>query len=242
MNKTLKIILIVAVTVIVLAIAATALALILQLDLKGLNPTKYVTNTHTVESGFTQIDIDAAECTVRFLPSQTGENTIRCSETERVTHTVEVVDDVLTIRRHDDRRWYEHFGTSGSKMTIDLYLADTAFESVQVRTRSGDIEISDQFTFSAASVSSSSGDISFSAQTDYALSASASSGDVYVGFSAPQQLTVSASSGKITLDSINSEAEITLTASSGSVDLANVICNTLSVDTSSGSEIGRAHV
>lgn len=235
MKKSLKITLIVAVAIIILGIAAFCLALILQLDLKGLNPTKYVTNEHRPTEQFTSISIDCAECSVRLIPSMDGENSVICRESERITHSVEVVGGTLTIRRHDERRWYEHFGLSHDKMAIELYLTEAEFASIDVTTKSGDVEISDQFTFDEAAVQTSSGDISFSANVNQTVRAQASSGDVYVGWGAPLQIDVQTSSGDITLDGITSEAKVSLHASSGDVKAYSVSCSELSVDTSSGS-------
>ena len=234
MKKGIKITLIALAALLVLAVAALALALVLQLDLKGLNPTKYVTNTYTVTDAFWSIDIELAECGVRFEPALDGQTSVICSETEHITHSVEVVNDTLTIRRHDDRRWYEHFGLSSDKMYIVVYLASSDFESLRLSAKSGDLEISDQFSFNDAELHTSSGDISFSADVAYDLSVEASSGDVYIGFCAPQSIRVESSSGDITLDSVNSEANVQLSASSGDVTLNTIYCSNLSVDTSSG--------
>lgn len=111
MKKTMRVSLIIAVIAIafgsMLSVSAFAA---MGFDITELNSINFVNQTYTVEESFNSIFIDGAECSVRFVPSENEMCKIDCYEGDKIYHTVAVEDGTLTVKRVDQRKWYERIG------------------------------------------------------------------------------------------------------------------------------------
>lgn len=206
----------------------------MNFNLKSINTISFVTNTYTVDKAFSNISIDGAECIVRMLPSQDDSCKIVCYEGNRIYHSVTVHNDTLTIERHDNRKWYEHFGIYWGSMEIRIYLPESEFTSLYANSLSGDIVIPEGFSFETAKVQSISGNVNFCASVSKDLSVKTVSGELYVGEVAPDKLAVQSISGDITIENTQVQTDITLKAVSGDIELFRANGQSITADTTSG--------
>lgn len=81
--------------------------------------------------------------------------------------------------RVDNRKLYEKFSLWwNSESTMVVYLPNEDYNSLKLSTLSGDVIVSDVFSFSEAHIKSVSGDVEYSAFTDNLLNIKSTSGDI----------------------------------------------------------------
>lgn len=200
-----------------------------------LNSLTFETRTYTVEEPFDDLLVEGAECDVRLLPSEDGSCRIVCRESDRIDHTVQVVNGCLTIERVDHRKWYEHIiGIYWGRMEVAIYLPESAYASLSVTSVSGNVEIPADFSFTEAKVQSTSGNIRFFASVENGLSAKTVSGDMNMRNVSPKSLRVQSTSGDITIASVHVAEELIAKTVSGDLDFSAIDCGSLDANTTSG--------
>ncbi len=216
------------------AISLGALAAV-RFDLEALNTMKLGSNTYDVNESFSHIHVEGAECTIRLLPSQTDACRVVCTEGDRVSHTVTVEEDTLTILHTDTRRWYEHIGIYWGEMDITVYLPARTYESLYLKTASGAITVPDGFSFSQAELCSVSGDIEYAADTENGLILKSTSGDLTVRSLTAGSLEARTTSGETAVYSTSVRGALTVQTVSGDVALIDVTAAAqLDIETASG--------
>lgn len=82
-------------------------------------------------------------------------------------------------------------------MEITVFLPETEYSKLYIKTLSGDIEISDAYRFSEAEIYNTSGDVSFSAEVESNLFVKTVSGDMSFRSSDAKTLRLTSTSGDI---------------------------------------------
>lgn len=206
----------------------------MDFDIMEMNTMNFVTNTYTIEDTFSNLSVKAAECSVTLLPSEDGSCRVVCTEGDKIFHTVAVRNGTLTIDRTDNRKWYERIGVYWGEMKLVIYLPESAYETLSVKTASGDIDVPAGFSFADAEVKSASGDIRFCASVAGDLSAEAISGDVYVSDMQPKNLRVQSTSGDVKAERMKVDAEFFVKTVSGEIGLFDVSCGIFTAESTSG--------
>lgn len=199
-----------------------------------------VKNTYALTEGFSNITVRAAESDVRLLPSEDGTCKVLCNETDKITHTVAVESGTLTIRRVDNRKWYEQIGfiwNASSPIEVIIYLPARTYEALYVRTASGNVEVPSDLSFVRAEVDGTSGDICFTAAVEGELLLKSVSGDIQVSGTAPETLTVQSTSGDVMVDSVKVSTEFSCKTISGAQKVSDLTCHHATVYSTSGSVI-----
>ena len=214
MHKATKIVLLCATGAVVLGclIAFVGLCAV-GFDFAKLNTARFDERVYEIDKPFQSIDIKDMDGDIEFLYVEEGPDRVICSESTDLTHTVSVRDDTLIVQRLDGRPWYKHFGFWWGSGKVTVCLRASEFETLQLKTLSGDITVPDGFRCENAVVSAVSGDVFFRAAAAKSLTASSTSGDVTVG---------------------NACGTVAVSSVSGDVKIANVLAETLSVSTTSG--------
>ena len=148
-------------------------------DFTKLTTTAYVTNQHTITEDFTNISIVVDTSKIQFLPSQDGTCSIICYEQERVTHSVAVRDGTLVIETQDTRKWYEYIGIHFSKPKITIYLPMGQYGELAIRTCTGNVSITQPYTFTNVHITLSTGNIQISDVSADTMALSVSTGDIH---------------------------------------------------------------
>lgn len=215
----------------ILAFAAMALV---GFDVEGLNTMKFETRTYEVRDSFQHIEIRDMDCDVRLLPAGGGQCRVVCTESDQIINTVEVEDGVLTVTRRDNRKWYGRMGiwwSGGADVTV--YLPEREYESIVLKTVSGEIDVPEDFAFAAADVNTTSGDITFLARTSGGLNIQSTSGAITAGGAAGGPVRMTTTSGDVRLSDAAAE-ELSVKTTSGEVELSRVTARALDVTTTSG--------
>lgn len=207
-----------------------------RFDFSKLSTVQMVRNTYTIDESFSSINIDCAEGSVRFVPSDSGICEVICAEEERITHSVEVIDDTLTVIRTDNREWHELIGIywyeEGVELTVSL--PQSSYEKLYVKSLSGNISVPNGFNFSDIQLYSTSGNISSMAETAGNIRAESVSGDVMLVNADSANLYAKTSSGDVMIASSVTEGEITATTVSGDIAVAESTAEKISASCTSG--------
>lgn len=193
---------------------------------------------------FTAVDVQTGSSDVRILRS--GDDTTHI-ETEcwgGIRETVEVRDGVLTILHSFDtqeqrKKKGSFFGLkfsfiSGGGGNVTVYLADEMWESLSVKTLSGEIEVEDMRA-RAALLSTKSGDVEARHLTvEGRLELESMSGDIDMDDVTAGELDAHSMSGDVDADGINVGAA-ELSSKSGDIDMESVLAQgTLRAESTSG--------
>lgn len=234
MNKAKKISLWAAVALIgggILLLLAAVLAV--KGDFTRFNTVQFTAASHEVEEPFDNIRIDGAECDILFALSEDGTGRVECMDAENVNTAVSVEDGTLTVKRIDNRAWYDCLGVSWGPQAIVVYLPLRDYQSLFVRTASGNVEIGAPFRFSEAELNSSSGILSFSAFVEHTLTVQTSSGNILVQNVVADQIQGTSVSGNMELTGCDA-GMLTLETVSGNIRGTLLQGKEFSVETASG--------
>ncbi len=225
----------------------------LDFDYEKLDTEDYREKRYEVEEDFTGISIEGRECDVRLVPSENGECSVLCRETDRTRNTVRVENGTLTIRHEYRRRWFQLIGVSFDNTEITVMLPEESYGKLGIITASGSIEVPEGFTFAEAQIGSVSGEAAFYADTHGALKLSSTSGDLTVDGVRAESLRAETTSGDVAMDGIRAKSlsaettsgelllssakvtgEVRVSTTSGDMELKALRCGTLRTESTSG--------
>lgn len=235
MKKSKKVSIIIAIIFIFggLVLYATAVA-IGGFDINKLNSVNITDKSYIIEEKFHNINIESAESNISFAKAEDNKCRVECREGDKIYHTVTVENDTLTIRRVDIRKWYEHFSIYWKEMKITVYLPKTEYDSLYIRTISGDVNISDKFTFISAEIDDTSGDISFDANVNKELKTRTVSGGLSISNTKANKIEANSTSGDVTLTNIECSDNLQVGSISGNLSLKDIDCDNITVGNTSG--------
>ena len=192
-----------------------------------------VNKVYTAEGSFQNIQIDTGVCDVRFFKTD-GDLTVHCPKTERLEYIVLVEDGVLRISAMDMRKWYDFIGINLTETKMTVYLPEDQYDSLYIKTNTGDIDIPQDFSFDSASLQSDTGDVDFAATVAEQLSVSVSTGDVDIQHTTVGQLEVHSSTGEMELENVQVNGSVSLRSTTGKISAENVTCVNLYSQSSTG--------
>ncbi|MBR4295214.1 MAG: DUF4097 family beta strand repeat protein [Clostridia bacterium] len=213
-----------AIVLVILGVTLFSMALAgYNWDFTKLSTVKYETNTHQINEVFNDISIKTDTSDVVFAASSDGICKVVCDETEKIKHSVTVVDSTLTINLLDERKWYEYIGINFRSTKITVYLPDAEYNKLFIKESTGDIEIPKDFKFESIDISASTGDVKNFASASDLIKIKASTGSIKVEGVSAETLDLSVSTGKITASGINC-GHIKTKVSTGKTSLTDISC------------------
>lgn len=188
---------------------------------------------YEIQEPFSHLHIHAGPCDVSLLPAENGQfRLVHKRDLPDARCHVSVEKDALHIERQSPSR---SLMLSGKSPAIEVYLPQNRYASVRIVTSSGDIKLPADFTFSTASLRSSSGDIELLCAIEGDAELSASSGDIKgQNLRIMGSLHLTSSSGDVRLKGVDVGNGISGRSSSGDVRLEEVQTTSLSLASSSG--------
>lgn len=235
MDTTIKVWLIVAAVLVILgALIFVAVMSINHWDFSKLCTAKYMTNTHGIQEAFTDIVVNTDTSDILFGISDDNTCQVVCREQEKLTHSVCVVDGVLTIELVDQRKWYEHIGINLGNSQITVYLPRNDYGALTVNASTADVALPRELGFENVAISLSTGDISSFAAVSQKAKFKASTGRVWVESIAPETLDISVTTGSITVTDAACTGDVTLGVTTGKVKLTDMTCQNLYSSGSTG--------
>jgi len=193
-----------------------------------------------VNDSFSSIDISEVSDEVEIRPSDDGNVTVICWDSERLYHEVEVKDDTLIVKFEDEQVWFDsfNFDFDGSDEkdygTTIIYLPEGEYEDLNINTTSGDVLIPDGYTFGDVDINTVSGGVSDSATSTGIVNVNTTSGcisDLNInGISAD----INTVSGDISLNTCDVSGSIEVTTTSGEINLKDISTAVAVISTVSG--------
>ena len=189
-----KSLIILAACLVVLGLIVTALAF-LSFDSFDTGNQK----TYEITEPFQNIRIDVDTTDVRFFPSADGTCKVICTEKSRLSHTVSVQNDTLTIGTSDLRGWTDHLFSFGT-MSANVYLPQSQYASLVSESDTGDLDMPVGFQFTMAELEADTGDIRWQADVSGRLSITTDTGDVTLSDFHAELLEVETDTGDVRFD------------------------------------------
>lgn len=236
MTKATKICLIIAAALVTLGLLVSVGALfMIKFDFSSLNTAKLETSIHEISEDLENITIETDTSDIILLPSTDDKCKVVCYEYQKENHSVSVVDGTLKIIREDTREWYDHIGIfSFGSSSIKIYLPESKYASLSVKTDTSDINIPNDFRFKSIEAVLSTGDVKCYASASQSLKIKTSTGDITVENVKVGALTLTTSTGNVNLLDVKCAGDTEITVSTGKVELTNLTCKNLTSRGSTG--------
>lgn len=236
MNKTKRILIIISVAAVILGcIIGTCGLAAIDFDFTKLNTVNYSTNIYTFEEDFNNINIYASSANISFKLSNDNKCNVEIIDDEKISYNTNVQNNTLNIEYNDDENFhFFYFGINFSSPKITVSLPKRDYEKLNIKSSSGSINIPDNFIFSNADIISTSGDITYFADTSYDLIAKSTSGDVSIENIHSQNINASSTSGDINIFSSNISDHLEANSTSGDVFLSDISSFSISAECISG--------
>lgn len=194
----------------------------------SLDTSKYSQNIHVIKEDFNNISINVKSADIIFIRSQDEKASVISYEKEKLQSAVSVDGDTLVIKTVDTRKWYDYISIGGFKTPkITVHLPKSAYDSLLIKSSTGDIELPDDFYFEKAEISASTGDIDF-LSSGGAIKIKLSTGDAEITNINADSIDVTTSTGEIVLSDIVCTGDIKTKVSTGKTKLYSVKCENFS--------------
>ena len=192
------------------------------------------TNTYPVSNTFTSVSVADTVSDIRFVQSGTGECRVECVEESNLKHIVTVENGVLTIRQKDERRWSDHIGILTEPTTVTIYMPAGEYESLNVITDTGDVDVPADFSFGTVRIESDTADIVCLANASESAEFITDTGDIRVEHTLLENLKMKTDTGRITIGSVSLFGGIQISSHTGNVGLTDITCTGSEITTTTG--------
>ncbi len=201
----------------------------------GTQKSELIRQEITIQESFEAIAVDTEDCDVKFaMFSGRDDCMVELYSYENVDHTAAVEGGTLKIKMIDKRNWTDHISIGRTEsMVITVYLPAAEYESLQVRTATGDITLTPEPFFREVMLRSDTGDISCVGIGNDALDCMTTTGDISVQNSAPNILKLQSSTGDFKVSVVAGD-EIHMKTNTGEVDAGNVNVQMFTCSTNTG--------
>lgn len=196
-------------------------------DFMKLSTNQYDTVDYEINEEFSNISIDVDTTDVKFVSSGDGKCSVECYETEKMRHSVKVVDGVLKIENNDTRKWYEFIGINSGSPKITVSLPAGEYGALSVKSHTGDVEISREFNFESIDILENTGDVASFASVSGGIKIATDTGRVCVENASAASLMIETSTGSVKLSDVTCEGDIEVVVSTGKASLSRVSCKSL---------------
>ncbi len=225
----------------------------LEWDFAALSTAEYKTNEYEITEDFSDISIKNDTANVLFVPWEQATAKVVCYEREKEEYNVFVKDGRLNIELTDTRKWYEHIGINFALPKITVYIPQTEYGTLSVKSSTGSITLegiaadSLDLAVSTGKITvadvNCNGDIKINVTTGKAnvsdvrcknIMSSGSTGDIFLtNVIATQKLSVKRDTGDVIFDGCDAE-EIYVETDTGSVKGTLLSDKTYITSTSTG--------
>lgn len=224
MSKTKKWLIIATSLLLIGCILFTGIMTMLKWDFSKLSTTKFETNTHIISESFYDISLKTNTANIEFHRSENAQCKIICFEEEKLKHSVSVDNNKLSIQISDEQKWYNHIGINFSTPKISVYLPEESYGNLVIIGNTGDLKITNGFSFANISVTQSTGSVKCYASATDIINIKTSTGDITVDNITSGSIDLSVTTGKITAKSVNCTKEFNVKVNTGKTNIADSKC------------------
>lgn len=193
-------------------------------DFRKLSAQKYQTSFYEITEDYGNLSIDVGTSNIDFLPSESEKCRVVCYEQKNVEHTVLVKDGTLRIQSVDTRKWYEHIGIFFTTPTLTIYLPQKEYESLVIKSSTGDINVPKDFTFGSIDIVESTGSVTLLANVKEDVKIKTSTGNISVENISPKSLDLTVSTGKVAVSNVACQ-DFVSNGNTGSLSLNGIIAS-----------------
>ncbi|MBP0969066.1 MAG: DUF4097 family beta strand repeat protein [Oscillospiraceae bacterium] len=217
---------------IIMAVAVSVLATAFSLNLWPFGrKAKAKVNKYKFGSAVTDLYVDTSSFDVRVLPAEGGVCTVTCYESDILRHSVDFKSGKLSIVQEKVTGSY---AAVNIRLEIEIRLPAADRASLEIKTTSGDIEVSSGLMFDDVRLTSYSGDISTETHVRYKLKCGTTAGELYMGNTFPDIVEANTTSGDIKGMGMRG-TEMDLQSVSGDIELTDIIASeSLAIKSTSG--------
>ncbi|MBR4743077.1 MAG: DUF4097 family beta strand repeat protein [Oscillospiraceae bacterium] len=186
--------------------------------------------------GFTSIDVEDTVAEISFLPAGGSASRVVFYENTKHPHTAEVVGGTLTVRqgREQGRKWFNDWDIAAETPTVTVYLSGDVYDSLRVKTDTGDVTIPAGFRFTSLRIDADTADISCGAGVGETAVIGTDTGDIRIEEAPMGDVLLDTDTGRITLDSVFLSGALQISSHTGNVGLTDVACTGAEIKTTTG--------
>ena len=204
-------------------------------EARSLADARRVTREFPVSERFTAIEVTSEDVDVRLARAEDGRCRVVYAGNEGSLPEVSVSGGTLRVVSRESRRnWTDGLFSVDRASGITLYLPEAGCASLTLSLKSADAEVPEGLAFGAASVTVTTGDISFSAAVTGTLTLGTTSGDLTAAGAGCGEGRFSVTTGDITLSGLHAAGPLSLSAGTGDITLSGVTAETLTAQTTTG--------
>ena len=203
-------------------------------DFSKLSTNKYETNKYDINDNFKNISVNVKTADIVFVPSENAKAEVVCHEQDNAKHEVSVINDTLTIKLVDERKWYEYIGINFRTPKITVYLPQGEYGNLTISSSTGDINI-ENISAENINLTVSTGEIeakSITCNGDFKTKVS--TGEVELKNISCKNLSSNGNTGHISLKDVIAEEKLTIERSTGDIKFELCDANEIFVKTDTG--------
>lgn len=193
-------------------------------DFGRLSTGKYVTNTHTIEDEFQDIQVNLDTEKVVFSPSDDGSCRVVCFEEEKDPCNVRVDGQTLVIDKPNKHNWRLNFGFGLESPEVTIYLPEKTYRELSVDVDTGNVIIPRDFSFETITATLDTGDISCEASATGNIKLDTDTGHISVSGVDALSMELSSDTGSMDVSDISLSEDLRIKEQTGDVTMVNVSC------------------
>ncbi len=206
----------------------------LNWDFNKLGTDKFLTNTYEVSGEFNKISIDSFTTDVEFIFTENEKCKVVCFEEEKLKHSVSVSEGTLVIKTEDFRKWYDHIGISFTVPKMTVYLPDSEYESLNLKTATGDVKLPKEFSFDKIEINGDTCDIECNASASSLIEIKTDTGDIELSNITAGEVKATVSTGDVYFNNLAVKGKITVISNTGDVSLERSDADEIYINTDTG--------
>lgn len=207
--------------------------ILLGVGIKKMAKTEVEEKVYDITEEFNNITVDVDTTGLYFKKSTDGNTKVVCTDLDKLHHEVSVIDGTLVVKSVDERHWYEMIFNYRS-LKITVYLSNEAFSNLNIKSSTGDIEFSDEFTFDSVKIKLSTGDVDAKIKVNNEFEVEVSTGNIKLHEASAKSLKLKSSTGRINLENVDVTNDVDITSSTGKIILTNLRSENLRASASTG--------
>ena len=195
-----------------------------------------VVNSYEINDEFENILIDDSVSNIKIEYIEDDKNKVVIEEVSNRLHTVEVIDNSLTINENDKRVWYEKL-FNFERTLITIYLNKSRINNLTINSSTSDIKLCN-LKFTDIKIYISTGDIKIKDINSKNIDLKVSTGDIYLENIECEALSSEGSTGDIKLKNTLVLGVLNIIRDTGDVTFEKSDAYSINIKTSTGDVTG----
>ena len=195
-------------------------------NVNALSTAEYVTNRYEFGDEIHNIKTDVTIADVSIARSSNGICSVECVEEKDDTHSVKVESGTLLISNKQNKKTAFHFAFDISTQTpkITILLPDEAYDNLTAGSDTGDVSVSDEFTFNEVSIKTDTGDVTLLSSVKENIKIETDTGDMTIKDISAADIDIKTDTGDTKMAGVEC-ANLDLKQDTGELSMENVVAS-----------------